>query len=172
MSRRYRKKIFRRYKIKDQTLYTVLSILLISLSILIWLSFLQQGSILDSLNKISLNLFGWGSLVLPIVLITFSLLFLKIKTPFSKANISFGMLLSFICLLALTQSGFIGEQIWGNFVSLISAVGAFVVLLGMFFIGIIVLFNTSLDEILNMILFLYKKISKIIASVFLKKSKY
>ena len=171
MSRRYRKKIFRRYKIKDQTLYTVLSILLISLSILIWLSFLQQGSILDSLNKISLNLFGWGSLVLPIVLITFSLLFLKIKTPFSKANISFGMLLSFICLLALTQSGFIGEQIWGNFVSLISAVGAFIVLLGMFFIGIIVLFNTSLDEILNMILFLYKKIRKIIESVFLKKSK-
>ncbi len=171
MSRRYRKKIFRRFKIKDQTLYTVLSILLISLSVLIWLSFLQQGSILSSLNKYSLNFFGWGSLILPLVLITFSLLFLKIKTPFSKANISFGMLLSFICLLALTQSGFIGEQIWGNFVSLISAVGAFIVLVGMFFIGIIVLFNTSLDEILNMILFLYKKISKIIESVFLKKSK-
>ncbi|MBI3955587.1 DNA translocase FtsK [Candidatus Gottesmanbacteria bacterium] len=171
MSRRYRKKIFKRFKIKDQTLYTILSIILISLSILIWLSFLQQGSVLFSLNSISLYLFGWGSLVLPLVLITFSLLFLKIKTPFSKANISFGMLLSFICLLALTQNGFIGEQIWGNFVSLISGVGAFIVLLGMFFIGIIVLFNTSLEEILNIFLFLYKSINKLIESLFHKKSK-
>lgn len=117
------------------------------------------------------NYFGWGSLLFPLVLISLSVLLLKIKTPFSKINISLGMTLTFICILAITQSGLVGQQIWNNFATLVSGIGAFIILMGMFFIGIIVLFNTSLDEILKIVISVYNQIDKSIGKLFIKKSK-
>lgn len=86
---------------------------------------------------------------MPVVLIGLSFLFLRIKSKFTRPNVSLGLLLSYICLLAITQSGSIGTKIWLNFSSLVSPLGSFILLSGMFLIGLIVLFNTSIDEIVK-----------------------
>lgn len=160
MARYRRKKLFR-FKLKKNTVYTIFSILLVGSSALIALSFFQNGTALDLVKTIVLDKFGFGGLFLPIVLIAFSFLFLRIKASFTRPNVSFGLLLSYICILALSQSGYVGGQIWSNFASLVSPLGAFIILLGMFFIGLIVLFNTSIDEIFKLFEFLYKKIAKV-----------
>lgn len=170
-----RRKLFK-FKLKSQTVYTIFSILFISAAAIIALSFFQSGSHLDRLNAIIVEKFGWGGLLLPIVLVTTSFLFLRIRIKLAQANVSIGLLLSYICLLSLTQSGSFGIQIWNNFSSLISGVGAFIILLGMFCIGLIVLFNTSVDELMKTSSQLIKAINKYLsisggAGIFSKKSR-
>lgn len=171
MRRRYKKRIFKKLKIKKQTVYTIFSILLLCFSLLIWLSFVQEGTLMDFTREKVLYYFGWGGYLFPLVMISLSLLLLKIKTPFSKINISLGMTLTFICMLALSQSGFIGQQIWNNFETPLSGIGAFIILLGMFFIGIMVLFNTSLDEMIKIVISIYKEIKKLTDVLFASKKK-
>lgn len=157
-----RRKLFK-FKLKSQTVYTIFSILFFATAAIIGLSFFQSGSKLDMVNAFVVEKFGWAGILLPIVLMTTSFLFLRLRIKLAQTNVSIGFLLSYICLLALTQSGLIGEQIWNNFASLVSGVGAFVILIGMFCIGLIVLFNTSLDEIIKTISQLLKTFNKYIS---------
>lgn len=167
-----RRKLFK-FKIKSQTVYTIFAILLISASLVVTVSYFQNGTPLDSLSLMLSEKFGGGGILLPVILIGLSFLFLRIKSKFTKPNVSLGLLLSYICLLAITQSGSIGVKIWLNFSALVSPIGAFILLSGMFLIGLIVLFNTSIDEILKTILKLIQFISKQTGSfqVFGKKGK-
>lgn len=170
MSRYYRRHKLFRFKLKKQTTYNIFAILLLAVASITAFSFFQTGSVLNILNTIVIEKLGWGGIFLPLVLTSFALLFTRVKLPFAKVNVTFGLLLSFICLLALTQSGFVGEQIWSNFASLVSGIGAFIILSGMFLIGLIVLFNTSLDEVIRLIITIYKNLSKIVNEVMEKKT--
>lgn len=149
MTRRYRKRSALKFKLKRQSVFAIFAIFLIGSALLTGLSFFPSGTGLDSLNFFITDKFGFGSILLPAVLVSFSFLFLKIKASFARPNVPFGLLLSFICILAITRSGYIGNQIWGNFESLVSSVGAFIILSGMLGIGLIVLFNTTLEEIIQ-----------------------
>jgi len=171
MSRYYRRRGLFRFKLKKQTVYAIFAVILLGVSALIALSFFQSGTSLDIVRLLIMEKFGWGAVLLPIVLSSLSLLFLRIKASFARPNVPFGLLLSYICLLALTQSGYIGGQIWNNFSALVSGLGAFIILLGMFSIGLIVLFNTSIDEVMKMLLFMYANLVKIFAPLLTKKPK-
>lgn len=168
MARR-RRKI--KFKLKKQSTYNIFVLLLIGIALLLSVSFFQSGSRLDLLKDIVLNQLGWGGYFLPIVLTLFAFLFLKIKTPLSKANIPFGALLSYLCIISLTQAGYIGRQIWINFTDSVSEMGAFIILFGMFCIGLIVLFNTSIEDLVKFFSSLYKNFSKAFAPLFTRKSK-
>ncbi|MCJ7740429.1 DNA translocase FtsK [Candidatus Microgenomates bacterium] len=168
---RYRRRKFLKFKLKKQSVYNILAILLIGTGALVFLSFFQSGTSLDFIRNLVQEKFGFGAVLLPFVIISFSFLFLKLKFSFTRPNISLGLLLSYISFLALAQSGFIGEQIWGNFSALISGIGAFIILIGMFFIGLIVLFNTSIDEVVKIIGEIYKEITKITGPLFPGKKK-
>jgi len=171
MARRYRKRRIFKFKLKKQTVYAIFAVLLVGIAALITLSFFQKNSNLDIIRSLILEKFGWGAILLPVVLVSLSFLFLKIKTPFTKPNVPFGLLLSYICLLALTQSGYIGGQIWNNFSVLISGFGAFIILLGMFTIGLIVLFNASIDDVLKILIVIYENAIKTSNSLIIKKNK-
>lgn len=149
MARRYRKRKNTHFKIKGKTIFTIFAVALVATSALVTISYFQSGSVLSVIHIIVNEKFGWGGILLPLVLLSVSSLFLGIKTSLTKPNVSLGLLLTYITLLALTQSGFIGQKIWNNFADLVSGFGAFILLLGAFFIGLIVLFNTSFDEILT-----------------------
>ncbi|MBI2617420.1 DNA translocase FtsK [Candidatus Gottesmanbacteria bacterium] len=149
MARRYRRRRHLHFKLKKETVFTIVAVLLMGGAALVGISYFQSGTALIFINGLVGEKFGWGGILLPIVLLSLSTLFLGIKTSFTKPNVPLGLLLTYITLLALTQSGFIGLKIWNNFATLVSGFGAFVLLLGTFFIGLIVLFNTSIDEIIT-----------------------
>lgn len=171
MARRYRRRKLLGVKLKKQTIYNIFAVSLIGIACLIGISFFQSGTRLDTIRILVLENFGWGSFLLPIILITISFLFIRLKTPITSPNVTFGGLLSYICLLALTQSGIVGLQIWNNFSILISPFGTFIILLGMLSIGLIVLFNTSIDEVAKLIVNLSKDFVKTWQSIFSKKAK-
>lgn len=149
MARTARRKRHKHFKLKKQTVFTIFTILLVAAAGITALSFFEKGTILGIVNRKVITLFGLGAYFVPIILISTALLFLGIRSKYTRPNVTLGLILSFICLLSITQNGTIGLQIWNNFSALLSDIGSFLVLTLMFLIGLIVLFNTSMDEIIK-----------------------
>lgn len=170
MARHRRRKLFG-LKLKKGTIYTIVALFLILFSILSALSFFQHGTVLDVLYEKIYGSFGWAGMMGPVVLLSFSLFFLRLKAPIARPNVPFGLLLVFLCFTALAQSGTAGQQIWNNFFVLLSGPGAFVVLTAMLFIGLIVLFNMSVEEIIGFFDQSLHYIGAGMANIFPKKSK-
>lgn len=166
-----RKKRHLRIRYKSQTVFSALAIVLVGLSITIVLSYLQEGTGLEAVRSMGEEYLGWGLLAMPLVFVGAALFLLRIKSPLTKLHIVLGFLLSLLCLVTLTQSGVIGFTIWSNFALLLSDMGAFIVVSAMFFIGLTVLFNTSIDEVAKQLFILYKQIAQLSAPLFRKWEK-
>lgn len=159
MARRGRRRKSLKLKLKKDTLYSIASILFFLTAGLIVLSFSRQGRLLNLLFSFLYSLFGWTVIFVPFLFLIAGLLLIKLSFKFTKANIFVGSVLFFLSILGLTQSGKIGSEIWLSLKSLITGVGAFILLLGTFFVGLIVFFETSIDEITLFVLNFYRKLS-------------
>jgi len=157
MARGRRKNPFK-LKLKKHTLYTISSVFLFSLAAIIIFSFSRQGVILNRLFILLAHYFGWGVLFLPFLLIAAGLMLARLQWKITRPNVFVGSIILSFALISLTRAGLIGSQIWYSLAALINSFGAFFVLLGFVFIGFVVVFNTSLEEI---ILFLAKIISRV-----------
>lgn len=72
----------------------------------------------------------------------------RLPWSFNQPNVLLGGMLVAASLIGLTQAGRIGIEIWQSLVVLLSGFGAFLVLVGFAFVGLVITFNTSLEEIL------------------------
>lgn len=146
--RHYRRGKFK-LKLKKGTIYSIFSFGLIVSGLILLLSFSRNGtafiSISDNLNK---N-FGAMSFLAPFVLIFFGFLFLRIKIFIARPNISIGFLLFFCSIVALFKGGRIGEFLFGVLADILSPLGANIVYIAGALIGLIVFFDTSIDEIID-----------------------
>jgi S-DNA-T family DNA segregation ATPase FtsK/SpoIIIE len=150
--RKYRKRSLFRLKLKQQTVYTVGAIWLWLFAALITLSFFGEGALLNRLRDELMLHVGWIMYGLPPFLITVSFLFFKIKSDIGKPNVPMGIGIILLSLLGLTQAGIVGDFIWNGLASRISTEGAVLLFLALFIIGFILLFNSSLDAIVNFLL--------------------
>jgi len=156
MARGRRKTPFK-LKLRKDTLYTISSVFLFSLAALIIFSFSRQGVVLDRLFTLLTYYLGIGVLFLPFLLIAAGLMLARLQWKITRPNVFVGAVVLSVAVVSLTRGGVIGNLVWFNLAALISSFGAFFVLLGFVFIGLVVVFNTSLEEI---ILYLAKIISQ------------
>ncbi len=147
MARGRRKKPFQ-LKLKKATFYTLSSVLLIAIGVVIILSFSRQGPLLSQLFTFLSQLFGWGVLFLPFLFIVAGLMLSRLRWQITRPNVFVGASILLVAAISLTRSGLIGLEIWQNLTVLITGFGAFLVLLGISFIGFVITFNTSLEEVL------------------------
>jgi S-DNA-T family DNA segregation ATPase FtsK/SpoIIIE len=147
--RRSTKRSFR-LKLKKGTVYSIVQVLFFALTALIIVSFSRKGLVLVRLNDLLMALFSWATFLLPFVLLSFALLVSKIKNPLGQPNVVVGGLLFFISVVTLGRAGILGKMAWDGASSLITAVGAFIVLLGTTLVGMIILFNTSFDQVIQL----------------------
>lgn len=140
------KKAFK-LKLKPATVYSIAQITFYVLAGLILVSFTRNGIILYKLNDILTRMFSWSAIFLPFLLITFGLLVSRLRIPISQPNVVVGFLLFFISIVFLTKAGTVGMNGWRGISSLITDAGAFIVLLGTSFVGLVILFNTSIDQV-------------------------
>lgn len=160
MPRGRRKKPFK-IKLKKATIYTFSSVTLFAVAGIIILSFSRQGPFLEKLFIFLTHYFGWGVIFLPFLFIVGGLMLTRLQWRVSRPNVFVGMLLLAVSLIALTRSGMIGFEIWQNLSFLITGIGAFLVLLGFVFIGFVITFNTSLEEMVLFFGNLFSSIRKI-----------
>jgi len=122
------------------------------------LAFFSEGPVLTGLREELTNDVGWLMFALPPFLVSLSFLFFKIKSEIAKPNIPVGMVIVLVSLGAMTQAGIFGETIWASVAETLSTEGAVLVYITSLVVGIIVLFNTSLDRLMNYLLFGVQKL--------------
>ncbi|MCL5411128.1 MAG: DNA translocase FtsK [Patescibacteria group bacterium] len=144
-------------KLKKRTLQTISSIFLLFLAGLITLAFLGEGGTANQLQSEVFKFFGWGAFFLPLVLTIAGLNLTKLKLPFLTNNVLVGLILFLASLLSLSSAlaansgGETGNILWEISTKALSGAGAFFVLLICVVLSLVILFNTSLDTTLNLI---------------------
>jgi len=139
-------------KLKKQTVYTVGAVWLWLFAGTITLAFFGEGSVLTALREQLTYHIGWIWYALPPFLVTLSFLFFKIKSDIGSPNVPFGLGVTLFSLLGLTQAGTFGEALWNMVAGYVSVEGAVLTYLAILVIGFMILFNASLDKIINFIL--------------------
>lgn len=137
-----------RLSLKKETLISILQVGCLALAGLIIVSFSRQGALLIRLNDWLVGQVGWAAILLPFILISLGFLISKLKIPLGQPNVIVGILLFFVSVTTLTKAGRIGNEFWNGFTTLLTAPGAFVVLVATSLIGLVILFNTSFDQVL------------------------
>lgn len=164
MAKRHHKVPKRKFnlKLKRATVFSISQVIFFSLAALVLVSFTRRGLVLEWLNNLLVSSFSWATIFLPFIFLSFAFMLSKIKLPVSQPNVLVGSLLFFISIVTLGRAGNLGKEAWSGISSLITGVGAFIVLLGTTIIGLIILFNTSLDQVANYLVILFKIIRKFI----------
>ncbi len=144
--KRFTKRAFR-LKLKKGTVFSISQIFFFAVAGLILISFSRQGAALLDFNNLLLKYFSWASFFLPFIFLSFAFLLSKVKFILGRPNVIVGGLLFFISLSALGRAGVVGIGIWDSIAVLITQVGAAIIFLGIALVGLIVLFDTSFDQV-------------------------
>src|SRR3989344_2459027 len=132
--RRYKRLKSPPLSLEKKTITTIVGIVLLAASVLLFLSFFTGAGALLSFKEYFYNLFGVGVIFVPLLIIILSLPLLSIKNRLAKTNVIFGTtgaLLSAIGLIApfsQNYAGLIGSSLWLVAKSLATPLGAFLVL--------------------------------------------
>jgi len=146
---RKKNKILPTLKLKPDTVKSIFFIFFLILAILSIFSFLQQGSIATDYNLLLNKYFGFGSVMVPFLLLLISFLFTKVKSPLREANVFFGFFIMFFALEGLFKQGIIGNFFWEQFLVLFSEVPTFIIFSFALIVGFVVLFDTNVVQILK-----------------------
>lgn len=159
MKRGRRRKPFK-LKLKKTTVYTFSSVGLFAVAGLIVLSFTRQGVFLTKFWWLMNYWLGWGKIFLPFILIFAGLMLFRIEWRLTRPNILVGGVILLVSFISLTKSGKVGFEVWQNLAVLVTGLGAFLVLLGCAFIGFVITFDTSLEEILLFVVRLFSSVRR------------
>ncbi len=138
-------------KLKRETAFSITQVVFFSLAGLVLISFSRSGAILMRFNDLIINYFSWSAVLLPFLFLSFGLLVSKAKMIIGQPNVVVGSLLLFISIMSLGKAGVVGVEFWGAMSTLITGFGAGLVLLGTTLIGLIILFNTSIDQVFKIV---------------------
>jgi len=150
--RRYHKRSPFHLKLKKQTVYTVGAIWLWLVAAIITLAFFGEGALFTRLREELTIHVGWIMYGLPPFLVALSFLFFKIKSDIGKPNVPFGLGVLLLSLMGLAQAGSLGNSLWNMVAGYVSTEGAVLVFLAILVVGLMILFNASLDKIVNFII--------------------
>lgn len=157
----------KKLKLKTKTFYNIIGLIIFTVAAIGFLSFLRTGDVLILINRVLTRYFGILAVLVPITILLIATHFFNSKKlKLIKPQATVGFILIFVALLGATRAGSIGQLISVNLTSDFSGIGAFMILLVTFVVGIILFFNTSIDVFLLMIiegmkavgLFIYEKI--------------
>lgn len=148
---RHKKRHLPKLKLRQETIYSLVALLLIALGILVMVSFTGQGRFLTMINLFLSEKIGLGTLFLPFVFISSGLIMFQTKWAWSKPHVLLGTLFLMVGVVGTTKSGSIGQETFLNLAGLISPVGTYVVFLTAIFAGALIVSQFSVGEFLELI---------------------
>lgn len=157
-SRKTDKRAFK-LKLKPQTYTSIAQVIFFALAGLIIISFSRSGTLLKMFNDFIMNIFGWATLFLPFIFLSFAFMMSKIKLPLSQPNVIVGSILIFLSVSGIGKSGFLGLTFWDGVSTLVTPAGAVVIFLGVIITGLVILFNTSFDQVFKILKSFYDTVS-------------
>ena len=154
MAKRHKRRTDKRafkLKLKPQTMASIAQVFFFAVAFLIIISFSRRGLILFRFNDMMMEIFGWATVFLPFIFLSFSFLVSKIKLPLSQPNVIVGSILIFLSLAGLGKSGNLGLIFWEGVSTLVTPAGAIIIFFGITLTGLIILFNTSFDQVFKIL---------------------
>lgn len=155
---------FLRLRINNKTFFNLIGFLFIAAGAILLFSYLnffsasgESGLLLNKINDFIVSRTGGFSILIPFLFFLLSAHFFSTKRlKFVKPNITIGALLTFSALLGVFQSGTWGSFIYKNLTLDFSASGAIIILVIMFFMGLILFLDTSVDSFVLFVINLLK----------------
>lgn len=142
--------------LKKGTVRWISAICFFVFGVLSFASIFSKALLLEGINSGLSNLFGVGLFFVPVLLLTMSLYLFKIKLELAKAHVSIGLaifLVAFVSVIAsfsTESAGQVGLSIWTITSQLLTSFGAFFVSAAAVIIGLLILFNTTYEEAIAM----------------------
>lgn len=136
-------------KIKPETSQAIIGVLLITIGVLILISFSGQGSLLVKTNQWLIAKMGASLLLLPFLLIAAGLSLFRTKFKWTQPHVLLGGLLLFLGFVLLFRTGSIGGGSFTSISQLISKPGTIVVGLALEVTGILVMTQLKVQELLD-----------------------
>ncbi len=157
---------FLRLKINRKTFSNLIGFLLMAAGAILLFSYLnifssggESGLLLTKVNEELVSKTGMFGFLVPFLLILISAHFFNTKRlKFIKPNITIGAVLLLASLLGVFQSGSWGGFIYKNLSLDFSTAGAIIILIIMFFMGLILFLDTSVDSFVLFLIKLFKGI--------------
>jgi DNA segregation ATPase FtsK/SpoIIIE, S-DNA-T family len=149
-------------KLKKNTVYNLFAIGCFIIAGLLFLSFTNSGESTVLMNQILQKNFGIFSLLAPFVFIFFGFYFLKLKLFLSRVTVALGFTLFFFSMMSLMKVGEVGGGVFQTLSEILGVAGADLVFIGGAVVGIIVFFDTSVDEIFQAIVAIGKVFPRLV----------
>ncbi|MEX0895803.1 MAG: DNA translocase FtsK [Patescibacteria group bacterium] len=146
-----------KFKLRSETVHSIIAVFFLALGGLVLISFTGQGRILQILNQALIENLGFSTLVLPFVFFAAGLVMLKTKWAWSKPTVLLGAILVLIGVMGLFKTGSIGENTFANLAELLSPVGSGIFFVAVLISGALILTEFSLTEIFDWIARLREK---------------
>lgn len=154
---------FFKIKINKRTIFNIFGFILIGLALVSIISYAknlsnqESGRMLFQLNQILVSKFGGLSIFIPLILLLIAVHFFNTrKLKFIKPNITGGLIMIFIALIGVFQSGEFGLSIFENLKLDFSVIGAVIIMGVIFVIGLVLFLDTSIDAFLIFIFTILK----------------
>lgn len=145
-SRGRRRKLLK-FKLRKETVYTIFGCGLFLGGVLSLLSFIKSEGVFASLHSALVFYFGWTALLVPLLFFFFALLLLRFRMFLSRPNVAIGFCLFFVSLDSLTKAGIFGLSLFTMVAEVLTDLGAMLVFLVGVGVGIVVFFDTTIDEL-------------------------
>lgn len=146
--RRGRRRAPFKLNLKRDTLYSIAAILLVSVGVLLTVSFTRQTLPLQRANVLLTDYLGWTAFFSPFLFVAGGLMLTQLRWRISRPNILVGASILLVSLAALTKAGIVGLLIWQTVAVMITGIGAGVVFFGLVICGVIIITETPLPEFL------------------------
>jgi S-DNA-T family DNA segregation ATPase FtsK/SpoIIIE len=154
---------FLKFKINKGTIFNILGFILLGIALILVISYAknfsnqENGRLLYQINQALVSKFGGLSIFIPLILLLLAAHFFNSKKlKFIKPNITGGLIMIFIALIGVFQSGEFGSSIFQNLKLDFSVVGAVVIMGVIFVIGLVLFLDTSIDAFLIFIFTILK----------------
>ena len=145
--RKRSKKKKNRSLLKQDTMHSLAAITLILCGLLVIVSLSGQGQLLSSIYTIGSKYLGLGLLFVPFLFFSAGLVMFRGKWAWSRPHTFLGAVLVFIGFVGAVQAGSFGETTFVNIAALLTPVGSYFVFSSILVAGILVLFQTSFNEV-------------------------
>ena len=146
-------------RLKPQTMFSIAQVIFFAGAALVLVSFSRQGLVLVKVNDFLMTYFGWTTIFLPFIFLSFAFLMSRIKISLAQPNVIVGSILFFLSFAAMSRAGKLGFIIWDGISTLVTPLGAFIILFGVSLVGLVVLFNTSFDQVFKILGSIWEQIA-------------
>lgn len=162
-------------KLRQKTITAIGSLVAFTLAVVSTVAISTSSSSLIFWKEFLGNLLGWTNLAAPIIFCLSGLVLLRSRWKFAQTNVLLGLILVVLSISALTASikyekaGSVGQLVWRELSSFVTAWGASSLLVILLLIGLVVLFNTSLGQIFKIFGWIFGSFQTVLKLIFARQ---